>query len=131
VKNTPLSLIKSQQQHQLPSSCRRKMKRHLCSIVTSSSVEARVVTPCFQVAEFVSEVDALHSELEALENSARVSFLVVFYLHVRVLVSPFFCELRCPVLFSHSSFNSKYLQELDTFSIQLEKAFRQAATKTK
>ncbi len=55
------------------------------------------MTPCFQVAEFVSEVDALHSELEALENSARVSFLVVFCLHVTVLVTPFSCEWPCPV----------------------------------
>ena len=33
------------------------------------------MTNVLQVAAFVSEVDALHSELEKLESSARVSLL--------------------------------------------------------
>jgi hypothetical protein len=47
---------------------------------TSSDIEACVLTRRLQVAEFVTEVDALHSELERLENSARVNSNAFFLL---------------------------------------------------
>jgi hypothetical protein len=43
-----------------------------------------------QVAEFVSEVDLLHSELEKLESSARVSLFVYVFAsccHIRTYCS--------------------------------------------
>jgi hypothetical protein len=87
-----------------------------------------------QVTEFVSEVDALHLELERLESSARVRLLLYSaasrdgqamnctVLRLVRLVSPIliFC-----------CFEPEVSQELDTFSIQLETAFRQAAAKAK
>jgi hypothetical protein len=82
-----------------------------------------------QVAEFVSEVDLLHSELEKLESSARVSLFVYAF--------PSCCRRRTLVVhdglqhrfFKH--YDPQSLQELDTYSIQLETAFRQAAAKAK
>lgn len=61
-------------------------------VAAAASASVELHSQNQKVADFVCEVDALHTELERLESSAR---------------------------------------ELDTFSIQLETAFRQAASKAK
>jgi hypothetical protein len=96
---------------------------------TSSAIEACVLTRRLQVAEFVTEVDALHSELERLENSARVNTNVFALCASRYFSHGF--RVNCGVQCYFLIHNSQPSQELDTFSIQLEKAFRQAAAKTK